>query len=104
LLKSVLHDWDDDRCLDILRTCREAMRGRGLLAIVEFVQPERMTDAPPFLAGALLDLIMMAYAGGRERTRSEFAHLLAEAGLHLAQVTQLAAGPSVITAVPSEPD
>lgn len=98
LLKSVLHDWDDDHCLSILRNCREAMHDQARLAIVEFVQPEQMTAAPPLLAGALLDLIMMAYAGGRERTLSEFTDLLNEAGLGLDRVTELTSGPRLMIA------
>jgi hypothetical protein len=101
LLKSVLHDWDEAHCLDILRNCREAMHDHARLAIVEFVLPERMTAATPLLPGALLDLIMMAYVGGRERTQSEFARLLSEAGLQLDRVTELTSGPSVMIAIPA---
>ena len=39
------------------------------------------------LHAALLDLIMLAYAGGRERTEAEFIQLLDQAGLRLVRTT-----------------
>ncbi len=99
LLKSVLHDWDDDRCLTILRNCRAAMSATSRLAIVEFVLPERMAEDPAIVPAALLDLIMLAYAGGRERTETEFKSLLDQAGLRLERVSALASGPHLLHAV-----
>jgi hypothetical protein len=100
LLKSVLHDWDDDRCQTILANCRAAMSSDARLGIVEFVLPDRMTASRAHVPAALLDLIMMTYAGGRERTESDFRQLLATCGLRLEHVTALDAGPSLLTAVP----
>ena len=99
VLKSVLHDWDDERCVAILRTCRAAMDEATRLVVVELILPERMSVAAPMLSAALLDLIMLAYAGGRERTESEFTQLLDQAGLRLVRTTPLAAGPQVLEAV-----
>jgi len=99
VLKSVLHDWDDDRCIAILRSCRAAMNRAARLAIIELLLPERMTPSDPTLAAALLDLIMLAYAGGRERTKTEFTELLDQAGLRLVSTTPLAGGPHVLEAV-----
>src|ERR1700755_3608791 len=99
VLKSVLHDWDDERSLAILRTCRAAMDRTARLAIIELILPERMTPGAPMLSAALLDLIMLAHAGGRERTEAEFALLLDQASLRLASTTALTAGPHVLEAV-----
>jgi hypothetical protein len=99
VLKSVLHDWDDDRCVDILRTCRAAMDEAAHLVIVELILPERMTPSAPLLSAALLDLIMLAYAGGRERTEAEFTQLLERASLRLVKTTALTAGPHLLEAV-----
>ena len=99
VLKSVLHDWDDERCIAILRSCRAAMDHSARLAIVELLLPERMTPGDAMLSAALLDLIMLAYAGGRERTAAEFAQLLDRARLSLVSTTPLAAGPHVLEAV-----
>jgi hypothetical protein len=99
VLKSVLHDWDDERCVAILRTCRAAMDQAARLLIVELTLPQRMTPRPELVSAALLDLIMLAYAGGRERTEAEFAQLLDHASLRLAGATALKAGPRVLEAV-----
>jgi hypothetical protein len=99
VLKSVLHDWDDERCIAILRTCRAAMADAARLVIVELILAEQMTPSPPMLSAALLDLIMLAYAGGRERTEAEFTALLDQAGLRLAGTTALKAGPHLLEAV-----
>ena len=99
VLKSVLHDWDDDRCVTILRNCRAAMHGASRLAIVEFVVPEQMTADPVLLPAALLDLIMLAYAGGRERTKTEFTRLLERADLRLERVSSLEAGLHVLQVI-----
>jgi hypothetical protein len=101
VLKSVLHDWDDERCVAILRACRGAMDHAARLLIVELILPERMTPSAPMLSAALLDLIMLAYAGGRERTAAEFTHLLDQAELRVASAHKLPAGPHILEAVPA---
>lgn len=99
LLKSVLHDWDDATCGTILRNCRAAMGPGARLGIVDFLLPDRMTAEPALLPAALLDLIMLTYAGGRERTRRDFEAILSEAGLRLDRVTSLPSGPHLLEAV-----
>jgi hypothetical protein len=98
VLKSVLHDWDDDRCVAILRSCRAAMDDTARLAIIDLLVPERMTSSGPAVSAGLLDLIMLAYAGGRERTEAELTQLLKQANLRLVSTTPLAAGPYVLEA------
>ena len=101
VLKSVLHDWDDDRCVAILRSCRAAMSDTARLVIVELLLPAHMTPSATLLRAALLDLIMLAFAGGRERTEAEFSALLEQAGLRLVGATALKAGPQLLEAVVS---
>lgn len=85
LLKSVLHDWDDERSVAILTRVREAMAPGATLFVVEPLVPE--TDAE--LRGATMTLIsdlnMMACTGGAERTAAEFSALFDQAGLRLAE-------------------
>jgi hypothetical protein len=98
-MTGVLHDWDDQQSVRILRTCRAAMGASARLLIVELVLPQRMTASAPMLHAALLDLIMLAYAGGRERAEPEFSLLLDQAGLRLISTTSLRSGPQVLEAV-----
>ncbi|WP_437081268.1 methyltransferase [Streptomyces sp. enrichment culture] len=89
LLKSVLHDWPDDRAVTILRHCRAVLPPGGRVLIVEPVLPDTVEDtgaAAHALDGAvtyLSDLNMMVNLGGRERTRADFRDLCGRAGLSL---------------------
>ncbi len=74
LLARVLHDWDDDRAVQILRRAREALRPGGRLAILEMVL---QADG---WRGRLCDLHVRAMTGGRERRRADFDLLLATSG------------------------
>jgi hypothetical protein len=68
-LCGVVHDWDDDHSVTILRNCRQAMPASGRLVVLETVVPEN--DSKRF--GKILDLNMMAMSSGRERTERNFA-------------------------------
>ena len=88
LLKHVIHDWNDDEAVAILRHCRDAMPGHATLYLVESVVPE---DPAEYDAVTMIwDLNMLVSLSGRERTRSEFARLLAAADLTLTSVSTLA--------------
>jgi hypothetical protein len=97
LLSRVLHDWDDEEAVAILRSCRRAMSDTATLLLVEALLPERAADDPPAVR---MDLHMLLLLHGRERTRSEFAALLAAAGLRLTAVVETSAGVNVLEARP----
>src|ERR1700751_961533 len=97
VLCGVIHDWDDDPAVQILRKCRLAMNRKGRLLLVEVVVPD--DDAHCF--SKLLDLNMMVMTGGRERTRGEFAALLNRAGFSLSRPIPTLAPQSVLEAIPS---
>jgi hypothetical protein len=96
ILSQIVHDWDDERCLAILTTCRRAIAPSGRLLVVELVIAPG--NDPDF--GKFLDLHMLALVGGRERTQSEYRDLLGEAGFQVTRVVPTAAGASVVEAVP----
>ncbi|MFJ8473494.1 methyltransferase [Kitasatospora sp. NPDC094011] len=105
LLSRVLHDWEDERCLEILRHCARAMPAHADLLIVERLLP---ADGSTSLATAW-DLHMRCNTGGRERTAEHYARLLADAGLHLLEHSPLPLGAAVLHArkatvpAPTEP-
>ncbi|MFI0511873.1 methyltransferase [Streptomyces sp. WSLK1-5] len=76
VLSRVLHDWDDERCLTILRRCARAMAPGTELLVVERLLP---ADARLSLAVAW-DVHMLCNVGGRERTESHYRRLLETAG------------------------
>jgi hypothetical protein len=95
MLSQVLHDWDDERSLVILRNCHRAMVHEGRLLVVETVLS---SDADSSF-GALSDLHMLAVASGRERTEREHGDLLARAGFKLTRILPTGAPQSIIEAV-----
>ncbi|HTI75965.1 MAG TPA: methyltransferase [Mycobacterium sp.] len=95
LLKFILHDWDDESAVKILRRCRDAMEPGGRIAILELVVGEDSRDS----LRVLMDLNMLACANGRERTLPEFDALLERAGLRRTAVLTADSPQSVIEAV-----
>ncbi|BDH57827.1 acetylserotonin O-methyltransferase [Tsukamurella sp. PLM1] len=79
VLKDILHDWDDERAIAILRSVRDAMRVDDRLVLVEFLQnPDRAHPLVP-----MVDLTMLTQTdGGRQRSPAEFDRLFAAADLH----------------------
>jgi hypothetical protein len=102
VVKSVIHDWDDERSVAILSRVREAMPAHGALLLVEPIlreDPGVLGDQRMLL---MSDLNMLVCTGGRERTEAEFADLLTAAGLRLTGVTPATgSGYSVLRAVPA---
>ncbi|MDA4104964.1 methyltransferase [Mycolicibacterium monacense] len=96
VMKNIIHDWSDDDAATILRNIRTAMAPGGKLLLIEMVLPER---ANAFI-GLLLDLEMLVAAGGRERTRGEYANLLSRTGFRLTHVTGTVTPLSILEAEP----
>jgi hypothetical protein len=96
LLKWILHDWDDDACIRIMRSCRRVMKPDGRLLVVEHVVgPANEPPDVPFL-----DLMMLVMTEGRERTKEEFARLFAAASFRLVSLDRTCTPLSVIEAAP----
>jgi hypothetical protein len=77
VLKQILHDWSDDRAQKILAACRSAMSPASRLLVLEMIVEPEATFSKR------MDLMMMAWTGGRERTQHEFEQLLSNAGFRL---------------------
>ena len=96
VLKAVLHDWEDDEAVHILRRCRTAIPDDGALLVVE----RDLGAANENADAKLSDLNMMVGPGGRERTGGEFATLFAAGGFALERTTPTAIGLSVFEGRP----
>jgi hypothetical protein len=83
LLKEIVHNWDDDHVLQLLRHCRQAMSAKGRVLIADnLIRPGgKETSFSKFL-----DLEMLIGFPGRERTVEEFRALYEAAGFQLKQV------------------
>ena len=82
VLKSVLHDWPDAKCVEILKTIRRAAEPDARVVIVEMLVPETPSPSPVLF----LDLNMLVMLDGRERTAGEYGDLLRAAGFAIARV------------------
>jgi SAM-dependent methyltransferase len=83
ILKSIIHDWDDEHALAILRNCHKALKESGKVLLVEQLLPARAEQDPDAI---LLDVQMLALTGGQERSKAEYRALLAAAGFRLTRV------------------
>ena len=101
-LSRIIHDWDDPRATDILRSCRRAISPNAKLLILDRVLPEQLQADPMAQSHAILDLTMMLWtAGGRERTAKEFAAIIELAGLRLDRVIPTNIPDSLLEVTPS---
>lgn len=76
LMKMILHDWNDEECISILRNIARASQPGSRLFVVEHIIPDPGT--PHF--AKLFDIHMMCWGTGRERTAGEYAALLEQSG------------------------
>jgi hypothetical protein len=97
VLSHIIHDWDEERCLSVLRSCRRSMEPGARLLIVEMVIPPGDEMHP----GKMIDMLMISFTGGMERTEEEYRELLARAGFRLERVVPTASPVSVLEAVPA---
>jgi hypothetical protein len=97
MLKYILHDWDDQECKAILRSCRKAMGAGARLLVVEAVIPPG--NAPSF--GKTQDINMLINVGGQERTEAEYRALYDAAGFELTRCLPILGELHIIEGVPA---
>lgn len=90
LLKHVIHDWNDERALEILKICRRAMSPGAKLLIIEGVYPRRLDQSQASRGAAANDVNMLVCTGGRQRSEPEFRALYEAAGFTLTRFVPMA--------------
>ena len=96
LMRHIIHDWNDEQSLTILRNVRRVIKNDGRLLLVEGIMPSG--NEPDF--SKLLDLNMLLIPGGKERTEEEYRKLYEAAGFRLSAVIQTSSDVSVIEGRP----
>ncbi len=86
VMKSILHDWTDERCNTIIRNCGKALGHSGQLLIIERLLPEKPALSVLDRSHALSDLNMLRGPGGAERTAAAYERLLKAGGFRVARV------------------
>ena len=96
VMKHIIHDWDDERASIILKNIAKAMGDkRGAVILLESVVP----SGPEPDLGKFIDIEMLAFPGGRERTAEEFRALFDRSGFELTNIVPTKSPLSVIEAV-----
>ena len=96
LMKSVIHDWNDEDAHLILGNCRKVTPSNGALLLIEWDLPEANLPS----RGKFADVTMMVLTGGKERTIEEYRTLLGRVGYSLNKVTSTEAELNIIEALP----
>jgi ubiquinone/menaquinone biosynthesis C-methylase UbiE len=101
IFKHIIHDWDDDHCVRVLRNCRNTMQGDGRIICIDSIVPP-MGDSGG-LAAKVTDIVMMSFIAGKERTKGQWEHLYKDAGFRISAITPLTdnIGTSIIEGVKS---
>jgi C-methyltransferase len=94
VLKNIIHDWPDEKAVQILRNVRTAIGPQATVLLVELVIPDHDRDFP----GKWADLEMLLNLAARERTAAEYRNLLSQAGFRMTRVVQTASPLSLVEA------
>ncbi|MDG4860355.1 methyltransferase [Streptomyces sp. T-3] len=104
LLSHIIHDWDDEKAVQILRTVRAAMSDSAAVMVVDLIAADRGQRDEWLRTAAVMDLYMLSLfggTGGQERTTAQVEALLSKAGFTVNRVDALPSGMNVIRAVPA---
>ena len=94
VLKNIMHDWPDDKAVQILRNVRAAAGRHATILLVELVIPDHDRDFP----GKWADLEMLLNLAARERTAGEYRNLLSQAGFQMTRLVSTASPLSLVEA------
>jgi len=96
LIMDVIHDWDDDQAAALLSAVRKAAPPQARVLVIETI----LADVPGPDWSKIMDMIMLSFTGGRQRSRGEHEQLLDKAGFRLERVIPTMADVSILEAVP----
>jgi ubiquinone/menaquinone biosynthesis C-methylase UbiE len=87
IMKAIIHDWEDEKCIRLLQNCHQSMQGDGRVICVDSVLPPMGNVAGT--PAKLLDINMLVFITGRERTEDQWSHLYRTAGFEIRSVTPI---------------
>ncbi len=95
VMKWIIHDWNDEQSVTIMKNCHRALPENGKMILIEAVVPA--TSEPHF--SKFIDLNMLVMTGGRERTEEEFRKLYEVSGFRLTRIVPTESPFSVVEGV-----
>ncbi|KAI3767414.1 hypothetical protein L2E82_17513 [Cichorium intybus] len=99
----ILHDWNDEECIKILKRCKDAIPSKeygGKLIIIEMVLKNNVRDKKLLETQLYFDLLMMVHSTGRERSEKDWANLFLDAGCSGYKITPISGLMSLIEVYP----
>ncbi len=96
IMKHIIHDWNDEQAITILKNCHRALAGKPKAKVILLDSVLAPGNGPDF--GKIIDLEMLMMPGGRERTEEEFRTLFAKAGFQLTRIVPNKSPLSVVEA------
>ncbi|MEO7000347.1 MAG: methyltransferase [Ktedonobacterales bacterium] len=91
-LRQIIHDWDDEQCVAILKNCAQSLAAGGKVLVIENVIEQSATASETLF----LDIMMLVMTGGHERTADEFRSLFSAAGLQVTRIIPTGAPACII--------
>jgi hypothetical protein len=99
LLKWIMHDWPDKKCIQILKNCRKAIPENGKVVLIDIVLQQNK-DGSYCDIGLKADLLMFAHTGGKERTEQEWKNILEKGGFTRYKIIPVILSTCIIEAYP----
>ena len=101
IMKSIIHDWNDERSIDILKSIRTAVHDRqATIFIVDtIILPENEQNKSINYFAHACDIHMMTLLSAKERTQEQYEYLLEQSGFKFKQLHKTKTPYSVIEAV-----
>jgi SAM-dependent methyltransferase len=96
-LSWILHDWDDETCINILKKVKHHLKDTGCIYVLEGILPNSRVGKE-----VLIDIAMLLQTEGRERTFDEYKSILFAAGFDNVSMTKTAGKRDIIMAEISE--
>ncbi|KAK7390577.1 hypothetical protein VNO78_25886 [Psophocarpus tetragonolobus] len=100
LLKSTLHNWDDNDCIKILKNCKEAISSKGKVIIIDVVINEKLDEHEVTGLKRLLNVVMACSLNAKERSEQEWKKLIMQAGFESYKIFPLTGYLSLIEIYP----
>jgi len=97
VFRHIIHDWTDAQCKQILDNCRKVIPDNGKLLVADCVVPAASGPC----ASKDMDMVMLIFPGGQERTEAQFRSLLKASGFELNSITPTATAICVVEARPA---
>ena len=86
-MKLIIHDWEDEKCIQLLANCRRNMRGNGRVICIDSVLPPMGSTGA--MSAKFRDLLMLVLITGRERTEAQWQQLYKAVGLEIRSITPM---------------